>query len=248
MTMLSVERIAEVLVEVADTLVDEFDLIEFLHMVVRHTSEVANADAAGILLADHHGRLQLMAATDGRTKMLELFQLQAHEGPCQDCFRERQPVIQADLTAADQWPHFAPHAVAAGFRSVHAFPMRLRDEVIGALNLFGRAAVRMPPADARVVQALADVATIGLLQERAIRQGEVLSEQLQTALNSRMAVEQAKGVLAQIHSVSPVEAFELMRAYCRRHRLRLGDVARTVTEDPARLPELTGRRPPAGGS
>jgi GAF domain-containing protein len=243
MTMLSVERLAEVLVEVADTLVDEFDLIEFLHMVTGHTSEVANADAAGILLADHHGRLQLMAATDGRTTMLELFQLQAHEGPCQDCFRKGHPVIEVDLTTAHQWPNFAPHAVAAGFRSVHAFPMRLRDEVIGALNLFGRAAVRMTGADIRVVQALADVATIGLLQERAIRHGEVLTEQLQTALNSRMAIEQAKGVLAQIHAVSPAEAFELMRAYSRRHRLRLGEVAQTVTEDPARLPELTTPAP-----
>src|SRR5687768_7390277 len=150
MSMLTFERLAEVLVEVADTLVDEFDLIEFLHMVTGHTSEVANADAAGILLADHHGRLQLMAATDGRTTMLELFQLQAHEGPCQDCFRKGHPVIESDLGTADQWPNFAPHAVAAGFRSVHALPMRLRDEVIGALNLFGKTAFRMTGADIRV--------------------------------------------------------------------------------------------------
>src|SRR5688572_27205616 len=167
MTMLPAERLAEVLVEVADTLVDEFDLIEFLHMVTGHTSEVANADAAGILLADHHGRLQLMAASDERAKMLELFQLQAHEGPCQDCFRQGHAVINADLTTAEQWPNFAPHAVAAGFHSVHAFPMRLRHTVIGALNLFRTGTGRMHPADVRVVQALADVATIGLLQERA---------------------------------------------------------------------------------
>ncbi len=238
MTMLPAERLAEVLVEVADTLVDEFDLIEFLHMVTGHTSEVANADAAGILLADHHGRLQLMAASDERTKMLELFQLQAVEGPCQDCFRQGQAVINADLTTAEQWPNFAPRAVAAGFHSVHAFPMRLRHTVIGALNLFGTGTGRMHQADVRIVQALADVATIGLLQERAIRQGEVLTEQLQVALNSRVVIEQAKGALAQVHGITSADAFELMRAYSRTQRQRLGDVAQLVTDDPASIPEL----------
>ena len=185
-----------------------------------------------------------MAASDEANHAAGAFQVQAHEGPCQDCFRKGHPVIEADLTTADQWPQFAPHAVAAGFRSVHAFPMRLRDEVIGALNLFGNG-LRMSGADIRVVQALADVATIGLLQERAIQQGEVLTERLQAALNSRMAIEQAKGVLAQIHAVSPAEAFELMRAFSRRHRLRLGEVARpeqAATEDPARHPAATPRR------
>ena len=180
-----------------------------------------------------------MAASDERTKMLELFQLQAHEGPCQDCFRQGHAVINADLTTAEQWPSFAPRAVAAGFHSVHAFPMRLRHTVIGALNLFGTGTGRMHPADVRVVQALADVATIGLLQERAIRQGEVLTEQLQVALNSRVVIEQAKGALAQVHGITPAEAFQLMRAYSRSQRLRLGDVAQLVTDDPASIPELT---------
>jgi transcriptional regulator with GAF, ATPase, and Fis domain len=246
MTMVPAARLAEVLVEVADTLVDEFDLIEFLHMVTAHTSELVQADSAGLLLADHHGRLQLMAASDERAEMLELYQLQANEGPCQDCFRQGKPVIDADLAAADAdeiWPHFAPRAVAAGFRSVHAFPLRLRQTVIGALNLFGREVGRMAPADVRVVQALADIATIGLLQERTIHQSEVLTEQLQAALNSRVVIEQAKGVLAQIHSINTDEAFELLRSYARSHRQRLGEVAQAVIDDRASLPDLTTPRP-----
>ncbi|WP_244928454.1 GAF and ANTAR domain-containing protein [Nocardioides sp. W7] len=244
MTMVPAERLAEVLVEVADTLVDEFDLIEFLKKVAEHTTEIAQAQGAGILLADHHGRLQLMAASDERARTLELFQLQADEGPCQDCFRLGKPVIDADLAAARHlWPHFAPRAVAAGFRSVHAFPLRLRQTVIGALNLFGTEIGHMTPADVRVVQALADIATIGILQERAIHRGEVLTEQLQVALNSRIVVEQAKGVLAQLHGISVDDAFDMLRGYARTHQQLLGKVARAITEDPTSLPDLTTPRP-----
>ncbi len=237
---ISAERLAQVFVRVADTLVDDFDLLDFLHMVSVETSSLVDVRDAGLLLADHRGRLQLMAASDERTQMLELFQVQTVEGPCQDCFRGGRAVVNADLrVAGDRWPRFAPRAVAAGFRSVHAFPLRLRQEVIGALNLFGEDVGAMDPADIAIVQALADVATIGLLQERALRRGEVLSEQLQAALNSRVVVEQAKGALAQIHGVSTDEAFNLLRAYCRRHNLRIGDVALAITSDPARYPELT---------
>jgi len=239
---ISPERLAEVFVQVADTLVDEFDLIEFLQMVTSQTSELVEARDAGLLLADHQGRLQLMAASDERTQMLELFQVQTVEGPCQDCFQQGAPVVNADLTeAADRWPQFAPRAVEAGFRSVHAFPLRLRKDVIGALNLFGTEVGKMEAPDILVVQAFADVATIGLLQERAVRRGEVLSEQLQTALNSRIVIEQAKGALAQIHSISTDQAFDMLRAYCRRNNLRLGEVAYAITTEPDRYPDLTRR-------
>lgn len=240
MTMIAPERLAQVFVEVADTLVDEFDLIEFLQMVTSRTSQLVDARAAGLLLADHHGRLQLMAASDERAEMLELFQVQALEGPCQDCYREGRPVINADLEhATDRWPQFAPRAVSAGYNSVHAFPLRLRREVIGALNLFGGDSGQMAPGDVSIVQALADIATIGLLQERAIHKGEVLSEQLQAALNSRIVIEQAKGALAQIHGGSPDEAFERLRGYCRSHHRRLSEVALAVTADPTSVPDLT---------
>ena len=239
MTNISAERLAEVMVEVADTLVDEFDLIEFLHMVTTHTSELVGAEAAGILLADHHGRLQLMASTDERTKMLELFQVQAEEGPCQDCYTQGKVVEAVDLSEIDRWPRFAPRATAAGFNSVHAFPLRLRRQVIGALNLFSGTAGRMDETDVRIVQALADIATIGLLQERAIRRGELVTEQLHGALNSRVSIEQAKGALAQIHDISPDQAFELLRTYSRSHRRHLSEVAALVTGDPSAVRDLT---------
>lgn len=238
--MITAERLAEVFVEVADTLVDEFDLIEFLQMLTTHTSDLFDARAAGLLLADHRGHLQLMAASDERAEMLELFQVQSVEGPCQDCFRQGKPVVNADLTEADgRWPGFAPRAVAAGYRSVHAFPLRLRKETLGALNLFGTEPGRMSPADIRIVQALADVATIGLLQERAIRRGDVLTDQLQAALQSRIVIEQAKGALAQIHGIDTDQAFERLRNYCRQNQMRLGEVAYNVTTNPLSLPDLT---------
>ena len=240
MSTVAAERVAEMFVEFADTLVEEFDLVEFLQTVTSRASELVGSAAAGLLLADPQGELQFMAASDERTEMLELFQVQSHEGPCQDCFREAMPVVNADLREATQrWPNFAPRAVAAGFRSVHAFPMRLRQDVIGALNLFGTDVGRMEPGDVRMVQALADVATIGLLHERAVRRGEVLTEQLQGALNSRVVIEQAKGAIAQMRSCSVDEAFTLLRDFCRRHNLRLSVVAQAVVSDPRPIPGLT---------
>ena len=151
-------------------------------------------------------------------------------------------MTNAELRSAKgRWPTFAPRAVAVGFRSVHAFPLRLRLQVIGTLNLFGTDLGQMQAADVHVVQALADVATIGLLQERAVRLGEVLAEQLQGALNSRVIIEQAKGAVAQIHGCTVDEAFDLLRGYCRSHGLRLGAVAYAVLADPASVPDLTVR-------
>jgi transcriptional regulator with GAF, ATPase, and Fis domain len=238
--MIAAERLADTFVEMADTLVDEFDLVEFLQMVTVRTSQLVGVSAAGLLLADVQGRLQLMAASDERSHTLELFQVQTDEGPCRDCFHTGVAVVDADLAlAGHKWPSFAPRAVAAGYGAVHAFPMRLRDDVIGALNLFSTEVGRMAPSDARMVQALADVATIGLLQERAIHQRTVLAEQLQVALHSRIVIEQAKGVLAQIHSCDVDEAFALLREYSRRHRLPLGQVASRVTTAPESVPGLT---------
>lgn len=237
--MIATDRLAEVFVEVADTLVDEFDLIEFLQRLATHTSDLFDARAAGLLLADHRGRLQLMAASDERSEMLELFQVQAREGPCQDCFTQGTAVINADLTqAGDRWPTFAPRAVEAGYRSVHAFPLRLRNQTLGALNLFGTDTGRMDATDIRIVQALADVATIGLLQQRAIQRGNDLTDQLQGALNTRIVIEQAKGMVAQAHRITPDQAFDMLRTYCRRNRLGLTDVANRVISDPMSVPDL----------
>ena len=240
MSNIASEQLAMTFVDVADTLVDEFDVIEFLEMVTSRTSDLIAAHAAGLLLADEHGRLQLMSATTQEIRTVELFQVQNLEGPCQDCFRQGAAVISADLTsAAGRWPRFAPLAVDAGFRSVHAFRLRPREDVIGALNLFSRSTGDLDAEDARVVQALADVTTIGLLQERVIRRSEILTEQLQTALNSRIVVEQAKGALAQLHDCTPDEAFTLLRGWCRHHHQRLVEVARGVISEPADYPSLT---------
>ena len=240
MATVSPERLAEVFVEVADTLVDDFDLIEFLQMITTRTAELTDISAVGLLLADAHGQLQFMAASDEATRLLELFQIQIREGPCLDAYATQTPVVNADLrTAGDRWPAFAPRATAVGFRSVHALPLRLRAKVIGALNLFGTHTGGLQPGDVKVVQALADVATIGLLQERAIHHGELLTEQLQHALTSRVTIEQAKGALARTHDIDVDQAFELLRRYARTHNLKLVEVARTVVTDPASIPDLT---------
>jgi len=241
--MIATEQLAEVFVEVADTLTDDFDVVDFMQMLTTRSAELFDVSAAGLLLADHSGRLHLMAASDERTEMLELFQVQNQEGPCQDCFNTGEPVSETDMaTAADRWPLFAPRAVAAGFGAVHAFPMRLRGDVIGALNLFSTEAEELDALDTMVVQALADVATVALLQERAIRRGEILTEQLQGALNSRIAIEQAKGALSQIHDCGTNEAFDMLRSYARAHGLPLTEVATQVTMDPGKVPELTNPR------
>ena len=240
MATVSPERLAEVFVEVADTLVDDFDLIEFLQMITTRTAELTDISAVGLLLADAHGQLQFMAASDEATRLLELFQIQIREGPCLDAYATQTPVVNADLrTAGDRWPACAPQATASGFRSVHALPLRLRAKVIGALNLFGTHTGGLQPGDVKVVQALADVATIGLLQERTIHHGELLTEQLQHALTSRVTIEQAKGALARTHDIDVDQAFELLRRYARTHNLKLVEVARTVVTDPASIPDLT---------
>ncbi|WP_244871598.1 GAF and ANTAR domain-containing protein [Catellatospora sp. TT07R-123] len=237
-------RLAQVFVEIADTLVDEFDVIDFLQKLAEHTADLLGGSPVGLLLADQQGRLEFVAASDENVKILELFQVQNHEGPCLDAFRTGKPVVNADLQcAADRWPLFSPRAVEAGFRSVHAFPLRLRADRIGAMNVFGRdVGGRLAETDAQIVQALADVAAIGLLQARAVSRGEQLTEQLQGALNSRIVIEQAKGAVAQLRGVNVDEAFALIRAYSRSRNLRLGEVARAVIEDPASV--LTLSEPP----
>ncbi|GIH03107.1 transcriptional regulator [Rhizocola hellebori] len=243
MTTISAEGVARTFVEFADTLIDEFDLIEFLQRLADRIAELLEGTSVGLLLTNHDGRLQFMAASSETLRLLELFQIQEQEGPCMDAFRTHCAVVNADLAAAtDRWPEFAPRAVAAGFHSVHAFPLRLRQDTIGALNVFtGAAGARLSDAEVQIVQALADIAAIGLLQERAISRSEILVEQLQSALNSRIVIEQAKGVLAHARGISPHEAFELIRSYARSRNLHLTHVAHAVIEDLPSMPELANK-------
>jgi GAF domain-containing protein len=238
-TTIPSERLADVFVEIADTLIDDFDLVEFLQMLTARTSELAGMSATGLLLADQRGALQFMAASDERVHLLELFQIQADEGPCRDCFRQGSPVMHADLAVpSPRWLRFAPRAVAAGFRSVHAFPLKLRQQVIGSVGIFGSVPQQMDAADARIVQGLADVATIAILQERSIRRGEALTSQLQQALDSRIIIEQAKGAIAQLYGVTIDEAFELLRSYSRNHHQHLGHMAALIVQDSRNAPDL----------
>jgi GAF domain-containing protein len=240
MTTVSAERLATIFVEVADTLIDEFDLIEFLHTLTDRAADLVNAAAAGLVLADQRGRLEFMAGSSENVKLVELFQLQNQEGPCWDAFRTGNAVVNVDLSqASKRWPRFAPRATAAGFLSVHAFPMRLRNERIGALNIFGDTkGGNFEGADVPIIQALADVAAISLLQERAIHRGEVLTEQLQGALNSRIVIEQAKGAVAQARGISVDEAFAIIRSFARGQNRRLTDVAHAIVARPGNAAQL----------
>jgi GAF domain-containing protein len=226
--MISTEHLSNLFVDVADTLVADFDVVDFLTTLCEHATLVSGADAVGIMLTDHRGDLRFMAASNDAGRNLELVQLRLGEGPCLDCVRTKEPVVNSDLALTDAWPAFAPSAIEAGFHSVHAFPMRLRDQAIGALNLFGASEMRFEPNEVRVVQSLADVATIAILQERSIARAEALTEQLQGALNSRIVIEQAKGALARLEGISVDQAFEQLRQRARSSRQRLVDIAAEV--------------------
>ncbi|HEY0002991.1 MAG TPA: GAF and ANTAR domain-containing protein [Actinoplanes sp.] len=221
-------QLSDIFVELADTLVDDFDLTDFLHSLTTRCVQVLGVAAAGLLVTDGRGTLQLVAASSERTRLLELFQLQTDQGPCVDCFRTGQPVSVADLTAGTRWPRFTLAAAEVGFAAVHALPMRLRTEVVGALNLFDVLPGSIPDERLQIGQALADVATIGLLQHRAISQRDLLTEQLQAALNSRVLIEQAKGVLAERFQVSMAEAFAMLRGDARNRNMRLTALAGAV--------------------
>jgi GAF domain-containing protein len=246
MTTISAERLARIFVEVADTLVNEFDLIDFLHMLVTRAADLIDGAAVGLLVTDQHDELRFVAGSDESTRLLELFQVQSEEGPCVDAFNTGVPVTNVDLRRATaRWPLFAPHATRAGYRSVHAFPLRLRADVIGAMNVFGSApGLVLADTDVQILQALTDIAAISLLQERSIRRGELLTEQLQGALNSRITIEQAKGRLAHVHDITTDQAFTLLRDYARNGNHRLIDIATTVVTNLALLPSLANPRRP----
>ncbi|SDP93427.1 GAF domain-containing protein [Lentzea jiangxiensis] len=230
-------RITETFVELADTLVLRFDAIDFLHTLTGRCVELLEVDAVGILLADQRGALNLVAASTEQARMLELFQLQDEEGPCLDCFHTGQPVACADLEQEPQrWPRFTVAARELGFSAVHALPMRLREQIVGALNLFRISPCAIPQDAVELAQSFANVATISILQVRALRHSEMVTEQLQNALNSRIVIEQAKGILTERLRVDVADAFSLMRTHARNSNQLLSEVAQQVV---SRSPEIT---------
>ena len=223
--------VARTMVELADTLVDDFDVVELLTILADRSVEVLEVSAAGLMLVTPEEGLRVMASSSEAMRVLELFELQAEEGPCLDCYRTGEPIADADLAAGDsRWPLFAREALAAGFRSVHALPMRLRGVTVGALNLFRTDPGTMREGDLSVAQAFADVATIAILQHQAALQAQAVNEQLNGALHSRIVIEQAKGVLAERAGIGMEEAFARLRKYARNHNLRLAAVAQDVIE------------------
>ena len=225
------DLIADAFVELADSLVTGFEVTDFLDRLVIRAVELLDADAAGIMLADSHGDLQVLAASSHDVRLLELFEIQGDSGPCLDSFRSGNPVTPPDLAAMrSSWPAFAARAESVGYSSAQAVPMRLRNEVIGAMNVFRVAEGALVGSQLKLARALADVASVALISERTISARELVADQLQGALNSRIVLEQAKGMLAERTGVGVDQAFARMRDHARRSGQTLRDVAAAVVE------------------
>jgi GAF domain-containing protein len=221
--------LAQQYVTLADTLVDDFDVADVLHQLVRSCVDLLEVTAAGLLLLDRQGALQLVASSNEATRVVEVYQLQTREGPCVEAVRTSHTTAADDLQQMRaKWPRFAETAESVGFQSVHAFPLHLREDTIGALNLFNSASPSLGVDDQRIAQSLADMATIGILQQRSHERSSSLTDQLQTALDSRIAIEQAKGVLSEHGKVDMNTAFETLRDYARKNNLKLRGAAEQV--------------------
>ena len=224
--------LAKTMVELADTLVADFDLVELLTLLADRCVDVLDVGAAGLMLVAPEGALRVMASSSEAMRVLELFELQSQEGPCLDCYHSGQPVLNQDLAEANsRWPRFTPEALAAGFHSVHALPMRLRSSILGALNLFHIQPGQMRQDDIEAAQALADIATIAILQHRATLEAQTVNEQLNRALNTRIVIEQAKGIVAERNDLNMEQAFNTLRNHARNHNLRLADVAHEIIDN-----------------
>ncbi|GAA3875469.1 GAF and ANTAR domain-containing protein [Leifsonia kafniensis] len=222
-------HLIETFVTLADTLVGGYDVVDLLHTLVESCAELLDASAAGILLADAEGELEVVASTNERSLLVELMQLRVSGGPCFECVTTGKPIAVPDIDqVGPRWPQFRAAAREQGFLSVQAVPLRLRAMTIGSLNLFWEQKRVLDPRDVDIAQALADVATISILQERAIRESDVARQQLQRALDSRVLIEQAKGVVSHTRNTTMEESFVLIRTYARAHQVALGDVAAEI--------------------
>ena len=236
-------HLVRTLVSLADNLVANFDVVELLTIVADSCVDVLGAGAAGIMLVAPDGGLRVLASSNEAMRVLELFEVQASEGPCFDCFSDGMPIGWQVLSSADaRWPNFAPVARAAGFQSVQALPMRLRGTVIGALNLFHLDLRPMPAIDVDAAQAFADIATIAILQHRASSEAQMVNEQLEHALNSRIVIEQAKGMIAERKGIGMEAAFASLRHHARSQNLRLADVAGDIISGTLAVSALTAPR------
>lgn len=224
-------EIMDALLTMADTLVDDFDVVDLLTALTDRCVNLLNISAAGVMLAGSDRDLRLIASSSEAMRILELFELQEDEGPCLDAYRTGEAVEQLDLQSGQvRWPRFAPVALESGYRSVLALPLRLRQTTIGALNLFNESVMVVSEADIVVARAFADLAAISVIQHRVMSESQLLNEQLAHALRSRITIEQAKGVIAERAGIDLQEAFGRLRGYARNHNLLLTDVARSAVE------------------
>jgi GAF domain-containing protein len=224
-------QVVDTFLTLIDTLVSDFDSLDMLTVLVERAVDLLGVSAAGIILSDGaDGRLSLAAASSEAPGLLELFAVAIDHGPWTECLQSGAAVVAADLSETERWPRFSTGAAEAGFRAVHAVPMRLREQVIGVMTLLHTEPHRLSEPDARLGQALADAATIGLLHERAVRRAETVAEQLQAALDSRVIIEQAKGRVAYLADLDPDEAFTALRSHARAKGLPLTQLCRDVLE------------------
>lgn len=246
--------LAATLVQLADTLVDDFEMVDFLSLLAQRCVELFGAVEAGLMLADPAGNLRYMASSSERAKILELFELQSEEGPCLDCFRTGEQVVnQRLIDPSERWARFSGKAQAAGFVSAHALPLRVRGTVIGAINLFHAEDHELDASDVLLGQAMADIATIGILQARTLAQAAVVAEQLQEGLEGRISIEQARGTLAERAGIDLDEALSWLRRYSRRNNRGLTSVASAFLSGDLAAEDLMqgparGDRPVLGGA
>ena len=231
-------HVLDAVVSFVDRLLVDFDVVDLLTELTERCADLLDVSAAGFLLADPFGKLNLLAATSEQARQLELFQLQADEGPCLECYATGAPVSVADLEAvAERWPRFVPAALDAGFASVHAVPMRAAGDVLGALGLFGTTPGELIHGDRLVAQTLAHIACVAILQEQAPTPSTV-NPRLRSALTNRVVIEQAKGFLREALDVSVEDAFAVLRGYARARGEHLTDVARRLMTDRYSRPVL----------
>jgi GAF domain-containing protein len=233
--------LARAFVRLADTLVSDFDIVEFLHGLSTDSVEILGAAAAGVMLTDGRGGLRLVASSEERMRLLELFELQGAEGPCLDAFSSGQSLQASAADSRIRWPVFAAHAAEVGFQRMCAVPLRVRTDTIGALNVFRGSDEPFSEDEMAIAQAMGEVAGIALIQERALREQSLLTGQLQAALNSRVVIEQAKGMLSEYLNVTVSDAFELLRKYAREHNRKLSEVASDVVDRAIPSNALTSR-------
>jgi GAF domain-containing protein len=224
-------QLADAFVELAGAMVSGRDVIEVLHLLCTHAVTLLDVSAAGVMLADESDHLHAVAASDERTHLLEILALQHEEGPCVEAFRTGAIVPASATQAGERWPGFYSAAAARGYQSFYGIPLQIAGEMIGAMNLFGKNDAGIADNELRLAQALADVVTIALLQRRERTQTRKLATNLQTALTSRVLIEQAKGALAQRLGIPPENAFELLRTQARDSNRKLNDVAHDIIND-----------------